>query len=51
MSGSPAPRTPPPSASPRARFAVYGDRVYPDATGTLRITYGRIEGWKTTAGG
>lgn len=30
----------------RARFAVYGDRVYPDATGTLRITYGRIEGWR-----
>jgi hypothetical protein len=29
----------------RARFAVYGDSVYPDATGTLRITYGRIEGW------
>jgi hypothetical protein len=29
----------------KARFAVYGDRVYPDATGTLRISYGRIEGW------
>ena len=29
----------------KARFAVYGDTVYPDATGTLRITYGRIEGW------
>ena len=28
-----------------ARFAVYGDRVYPDATGTLRVTYGRLEGW------
>jgi hypothetical protein len=27
-----------------ARFAVYGDRVYPDATGTLRLSYGRIEG-------
>jgi hypothetical protein len=27
-----------------ARFAVYGDAVYPDATGTLRLTYGRIEG-------
>jgi hypothetical protein len=27
-----------------ARFAVYGDRVYPDATGTLRLTYGRVEG-------
>jgi len=29
----------------RARFAIYGDRLYPDATGTLRLTYGRIEGW------
>jgi len=27
-----------------ARFAVYGDTVYPDATGTLRLSYGRIEG-------
>lgn len=27
-----------------ARFAVYGDAVYPDATGTLRLTYGRVEG-------
>ena len=27
-----------------ARFAVYGDAVYPDATGTLRLTYGEIEG-------
>ncbi len=27
------------------RFAVYGDAVYPDATGTLRLTYGRVEGW------
>lgn len=27
-----------------ARFAAYGDSVYPDATGTLRLTYGRIEG-------
>jgi hypothetical protein len=27
-----------------ARFATYGDSVYPDATGTLRLTYGRIEG-------
>lgn len=29
----------------RARFAIYGTSLYPDATGTLRITYGRIEGW------
>ena len=27
-----------------ARFAAYGDTVYPDATGTLRLTYGMIEG-------
>ena len=27
-----------------ARFAVYGDSVYPDATGTLRLTYGKVEG-------
>lgn len=27
-----------------ARFEAYGDAVYPDATGTLRLTYGRIEG-------
>jgi len=28
-----------------ARFAVYGDDVYPDATFTLRISYGRVKGW------
>ncbi len=27
-----------------ARFAVYGDSIYPDATGTLRLSYGRVEG-------
>ncbi|WP_409019131.1 S46 family peptidase [Brevundimonas vesicularis] len=27
-----------------ARFDVYGDAVYPDATGTLRLTYGKVEG-------
>ncbi len=27
-----------------ARFAVFGDSVYPDATGTLRLSYGRVEG-------
>ncbi|HZV85518.1 MAG TPA: S46 family peptidase [Brevundimonas sp.] len=27
-----------------ARFAAYGDAVYPDATGTLRLTWGKIEG-------
>ena len=25
---------------------MLGDTVYPDATGTLRITYGRVEGWQ-----
>jgi hypothetical protein len=29
-----------------ARFAVYGASVYPDATGTLRLSWGRIEGWQ-----
>lgn len=28
-----------------ARFAVHGDAIYPDATGTPRLTFGRIEGW------
>jgi hypothetical protein len=28
-----------------ARFAVYGDTVYPDATFTLRLSYGRVDGW------
>ncbi|MFN3727015.1 MAG: S46 family peptidase [Allosphingosinicella sp.] len=29
----------------RARFAIYGTSLYPDATGTLRLTYGRVKGW------
>ena len=29
----------------RARFAVYGTNVYPDATFTPRLSYGKIEGW------
>jgi hypothetical protein len=28
-----------------ARFKAYGTRVYPDATFTLRLSYGAIEGW------
>ncbi|NJC05883.1 hypothetical protein GGQ97_001676 [Sphingomonas kaistensis] len=29
----------------KARFAVFGTSLYPDATGTLRLTYGRLKGW------
>jgi hypothetical protein len=29
----------------RARFKVYGDSAYPDATFTLRLSYGSVEGW------
>jgi hypothetical protein len=29
----------------RARFAVYGSSVYPDATFSLRLSYGKITGW------
>jgi hypothetical protein len=29
----------------KARFAVLGDSVYPDGTFTLRLSYGRIDGW------
>jgi hypothetical protein len=28
-----------------ARFAAYGDTAYPDATFTLRISYGKVAGW------
>ena len=28
-----------------ARFAAFGDSVYPDATFTLRISYGKVFGW------
>ncbi len=29
----------------RARFAVFGTSLYPDATFTLRVSYGAVEGW------
>jgi len=28
-----------------AHFAAYGDSAYPDATFTLRISYGQVKGW------
>ncbi|HXR94296.1 MAG TPA: S46 family peptidase [Rhizomicrobium sp.] len=29
----------------RARFAIYGTHVYPDATFSLRLSTGKVEGW------
>ncbi|HMI96422.1 MAG TPA: S46 family peptidase [Micropepsaceae bacterium] len=29
----------------KARFAVYGTSVYPDATFSLRLSYGKVAGW------
>jgi hypothetical protein len=29
----------------KARFAVYGTSIYPDATFSLRISYGEVAGW------
>jgi hypothetical protein len=33
------------------RFAVLGDSTYPDATFTLRLSYGAVEGWDDPAKG
>jgi hypothetical protein len=29
----------------KARFAVYGEKIYPDATFTLRLSYGAVKGY------
>jgi hypothetical protein len=29
----------------KARFAIYGTSVYPDATATLRVSFGQVHGW------
>ena len=29
----------------QARFAIYGDAIYPDATFTPRLSYGAVKGW------
>ena len=31
-----------------ARFKIYGTQVYPDATFTLRLSYGAVSGWTET---
>jgi hypothetical protein len=33
-----------------ARFAAFGDSVYPDATFTLRMSYGTVKGWTAADG-
>lgn len=34
------------SAIARARFAAYGTSTYPDATFTLRLSFGQVKGWE-----
>ena len=41
-----APRTRGEEMIADARFRVFGTDTYPDATFTLRVTYGAVEGWK-----
>jgi hypothetical protein len=41
-----APRTRGEEMIADARFAVYGTDTYPDATFTLRVTYGSVKGWE-----
>ncbi|HRO32567.1 MAG TPA: S46 family peptidase [Brevundimonas sp.] len=40
-----APTVPAQERIARARFAVHGDDIYPDATFTLRLSWGRVQGW------
>jgi hypothetical protein len=30
----------------KAQFAIYGTSVYPDATATLRLSFGQVRGWE-----
>lgn len=41
-----APRTRGEEMIADARFDVYGTGIYPDATFTLRVTYGSVKGWE-----
>lgn len=34
----------------RARFALYGTSVYPDATGSLRLSFGPVQGYRNAQG-
>lgn len=34
----------------QARFALYGASAYPDATGTLRISFGKVSGYRNEEG-
>ncbi len=34
----------------RVRFAVHGSGVYPDATFSPRVSFGRVQGWRDTRG-